>query len=181
MKIYTKTGDSGVTSILGGKRVYKDCVEMEVIGELDELNAAVGVISALLNDQIVVREKVFKIQNDLFVIGSNMAAIQTDLVDVPKIKDSDVEYVENWIDEMDKELDELHQFILPTGNLVAAQTFLARAICRRAERQLIALSKSYEIDDLIKRYLNRLSDLLFTLARWLNQKSGVGDIKWKKE
>lgn len=196
-KIYTKTGDNGETGMLGGKRVSKSCLEIEAIGEVDETNANIGLLIAELegvfcNEEhdhetgecedpyFEVRSKLLEIQNDLFVIGSNLAALQTDLKTVPKLESLEITKLENWIDEMDKELTELKNFILPGGDLAAAQSFLARAVCRRAERVLIKLSETYSVDSLIKQYLNRLSDLLFTLGRWINFKSEVEEIKWEK-
>lgn len=178
-KIYTKTGDSGETSLFANKRVKKCCLEMEAIGEVDELNAALGLVTSRLREGSL-KNKLLKIQNKLFVIGSNLAALQTDLKEVPKLDIDDVEFLEDWIDGMDKDLKKLNTFILPGGHVLAAQSYLARTACRRAERQLIKLSESYEVDPLIKQYLNRLSDLLFVLGRWINMKSGVEDVVWKK-
>lgn len=177
-KIYTKQGDGGMTSMLGGKRISKSCLEMEAIGEVDELNAGLGVLIEELGNEM--GGKLIKVQHKLFVIGSNLAGLQTDLDSLPKLKKEDVEYLENWIDEMNNDLPELTNFILPGGCEEAALSYQSRAVCRRAERVMIALSEKYEVDELIKQYLNRLSDLLFTLGRWLNLQDGVEEVNWEK-
>jgi len=197
MKIYTKTGDNGKTDMLGGKRVDKSCLEMEAIGEVDELNANLGLLIAELEGVVCeeehehegddcgdpyvdVRVKLIQIQNNLFVVGSNLAALQTDLKSIPKLGNLEIKKLEKWIDRMQKDLPELKNFILPGGDLAAAQSYLARTVCRRAERVLIKLSETYKIDLGLKKYLNRLSDYLFVLARWINWKSGIAEVKWKK-
>ena len=178
MKIYTKQGDSGMTSMLGGKRISKSCLEMEAIGEVDELNADLGLLISELDNEV--EKKMVQIQHKLFVIGSNLAGLQTDLNNLPKLEEKDIKYLEDWIDEMNSDLPELTNFILPGGCKASALSYRVRAVCRRAERVVISLSKKYEVDDLIKQYLNRLSDLLFVLGRWLNKEEGVEEIMWEK-
>lgn len=181
MKIYTKTGDKGDTALLGGKRVSKSCVEMRAIGEVDELNAYIGVVIASVSESMgVVAEKLTRVQHKLFTVGSNLAAVQTDLIQVPKLTEEDVLMLESWIDEMEKELEALTQFILPGGSGLAAQCFYARAICRRAEREMVGLGNHYELDPLLLQFVNRLSDALFVLGRWVNKGAGVEDVKWEK-
>ena len=180
-KIYTKTGDKGKTSLWGGKRVDKCCLEMEAIGEIDELNAFLGIlIEEIEEDFKMERNKLLGIQNDLFVIGSNLAGLQTDLKNLPKLSSSKISKLEKWIDKIEEELPELKSFILPGGSEEAAMAFYARAICRRAERVVISLDQKYVVPVSIKKYLNRLSDLLFVLGRWFNLKNGVEEVKWKK-
>ncbi len=196
-KIYTKTGDKGKTSTLDGKRVDKSCLEMEAIGEVDELNANLGLLVAELAGVVCeeehehesedcadpyteVRIKLVEVQNNLFVVGSNLATLQTNVKKVPKLGKKDVVMLEKWIDEMTNDLPELKNFILPGGDLAAAQSYLTRAVCRRAERCMIKLSEKYSVSLEIKQYLNRLSDCLFVLARWINWQSGVVEVKWKK-
>lgn len=179
MKIYTKTGDTGETSLLGGKRVKKNCLEMEAIGEADELNSVLGILFVVSSNEEI-KNRLKKIQNNLFVVGSQLAAVQTDLVTVPNLPESEVTELESWIDAMSAELPELTQFILPGGTEAAAQSFIARAICRRAERQVIALAEIYPGLTLVQKYLNRLSDALFVLARYLNVKAGEKEIFWEK-
>lgn len=187
MKIYTKTGDAGETSLLGGKRVSKSCIEMGAIGEVDELNTHIGILISMLEgeatgmgrDEAVPR--LYNVQHLLFNLGGMIAAVQTDLVSVPTVKTAHVEELELWIDAMDKELPPLTQFILPGGHGAAAQAFLARAICRRAERSVVTLRQRYEdLDPCLQQFLNRLSDALFVLGRFINKKTGSPETCWKK-
>lgn len=183
MTIYTKTGDRGETSLLGGKRVKKSCIEMEAIGEIDELNASVGILISDLDPHLnYLVHKLETVQHTLFAIGSQLAAVQTELaVHIPYICEHDVHSLEQWIDEMDKDLEVLTQFILPGGNRAAAQSFLTRAVCRRAERSIVALMERYTISPFVLPYINRLSDVLFTLARFINLKHGRFDLVWVKK
>jgi len=179
MKIYTKTGDKGDTSLLGGKRVGKECIEMMAIGEVDELNASLGVLISQLVDSDL-KKKLTRVQHKLFVIGGELAAVQTDLVDVPRVSADDVSTLEVLIDELHVDLPALTQFILPGGSAAAAQAFLTRAICRRAERAAVEISRHYELSDTIVEYLNRLSDALFTVGRYINVQRGVNEVVWNK-
>lgn len=183
MKIYTKTGDGGNTSLLGGKRVKKSCLEIDAIGEVDEANALLGVLVSELPEDAFqdMRERLIVVQHRLFTIGSNLAAVQMDLGQLPQIVPADINQLENWIDEMEKNLEPLAQFILPGGHEAAAHAFVARAVCRRAERRLVDLAERYvELSPLLKQYLNRLSDTLFVLARWINKQAGYADVTWVK-
>lgn len=180
MKIYTKTGDTGETGLLGGKRVRKDTPEIEAIGTVDELNSALGVLAAQVDGDAKILQSLRKIQHSLFVVGGQLAAVQTDLIAVPELSDAIVNDLENWIDELSADLPELTQFILPGGTLAAAQAFLARAVCRRAEREVVALAVTYPKLLTAQRYLNRLSDALFVLARWLNVRANEAEIFWQK-
>lgn len=179
MKIYTKTGDTGETALLGGKRVSKSCIEMHAIGEVDELNGALGVLSAQLVD-IRIQSKIQRAQHVLFNLGANLAAAQTDLVQVPKVTDAQVGELEQWIDAMEAELPPLTQFILPGGSRAAAQSFFARAVCRRAERQVVWFGENVRLDQNLQKYLNRLSDALFVLGRFLNKQADHPEIFWEK-
>jgi len=179
-KIYTKTGDDGKTSILGGKRVRKSCIEISATGEVDELNATIGILRTKLVDFEDIRGNLIKIQHILFVVGANIAVVQTDIVEVPKITTSDIKQLEIWIDDMNESLTKLTQFILPGGHISASLSFLARAVCRRVERRLVKLCDHYDVDELLMQYLNRLSDFLFVLGRYINKKYDVEDIVWKK-
>jgi len=181
MVIYTKTGDTGDTGLLGGKRVKKDCIEMRSIGEVDELNAEIGVLLSCIHEKDEsMYDHLVQIQHRLFTIGALLASVQTDLVRVPSLMDDDVKALEEWIDEMTSTLPELTQFILPGGTNAGAQSFLARAVCRRAEREIVGLMDVYKIDPLVLQYLNRLSDALFVFGRYLNMKEGVGEVVWQK-
>ena len=180
MKIYTKTGDTGETGLLGGKRVRKDTPEIEAIGTVDELNSALGVLAASLGSDEKTLVSLRKIQHSLFVVGGQLAAVQTELISVPELSEQITVELENWIDELSAELPELTQFILPGGTTAAAQAFLARAICRRAEREVVALTAVYPKLLTVQRYLNRLSDAFFVLARWLNVRAHQPEIFWEK-
>lgn len=178
--IYTKTGDTGETSLLGGKRVDKNCIEIDAIGEVDELNSCIGVLIEGISFPEI-REKLSVVQHNLFTLGSLIAAVQTDLIKVPELNESAVVDIEQWIDSMTLELPALTQFILPGGVRSASYSFFARAVCRRAERRVVELAKkNLTVNPLVLQYLNRLSDLLFVLARWLNMKEGIDEVVWKK-
>ena len=115
------------------------------------------------------------------MVGSNVAALELEIGEIPKLKKDSVVELENWIDEMEKDLEPLGNFILPGGSKIASQCFLARAVCRRAERVFISIKEHHsDVDPLISKYLNRLSDVLFVLARWLNKEVGIEDINWEK-
>lgn len=183
MKIYTKTGDTGETSLLGGKRVKKNCIEIDAIGEVDELNASIGVLISLLDDKKFHDGQVqlLTVQHRLFTIGSNIADVQMQLGSVPTLQAADIQALEDWIDTMEKELSPLSQFILPGGHIAAAHSFFARAVCRRAERRVVELREQYpHLEPLIQQYLNRLSDALFVLGRWVDAKLNVQDVPWQK-
>jgi cob(I)alamin adenosyltransferase len=175
MKIYTRTGDSGETSLFGGARVSKHDPRIEAYGTVDELNAFVGVARASW-PQSPVDAPLAMIQNDLFDIGAQLAAPGTSRfigVDVSRVA-----ALEHSIDEMERDLTPITSFILPGGSIGAAQLHAARTVCRRAERLVVALG-----DDRTKTtitYLNRLSDFLFVAARFANRRSGVDDVIWKK-
>ena len=180
-KIYTKTGDKGETSLLSGKRVKKCCIEMQAVGEVDELNAILGILVEEIGDEFKTKKKkLILIQHKLFVVGAQLASVQTKLNNIPKITGGDVKALEKWIDEIDAGLPKLKNFILPGGSEEAAFSFYARAVCRRAEREIVSVSEKHEVDHLLKQYLNRLSDLLFVLARWFNKETDVEEVVWKK-
>ncbi len=183
MKIYTKTGDTGKTSLLGGTRVDKDCMEIDAIGEVDELNSFIGILVEEAQDESYarVRNRLLSIQHNLFTLGSMIAAAQTTVVKIPMLIKADITKLEKWIDVMTDELPPLTQFILPGGGECATAAFFARAICRRAERRVVELKKENALlSPIAVQYLNRLSDFLFTLARWFNLKEGIKEIQWEK-
>lgn len=178
-KIYTRTGDDGTTALGGGQRVPKESLRIEAFGTVDELNSQVGVaLAAGLEGSIA--EKLEAIQNDLFHAGSDLCIPEEDKakMPVPRIEQRHVEMLERWMDEMQKELSPLQNFVLPGGSLGAAQLHVARTICRRAERQTAALSRREKIGSHILIYLNRLSDALFVAARYENLKKGSPDTLW---
>ena len=183
MKIYTKTGDGGETGLFGGGRIPKDSLRVAAYGEVDELNAALGLARAL-EPQEFVDALVQRIQRDLFTIGAELATPDPDKLHKAlsrtgaAIGESDIAALEDAIDGHQSRLEPLKNFILPGGAPKAAALHLARTVCRRAERAVVALSRHEQISPAILRYLNRLSDLLFVLARAANAHAGRPDVKW---
>jgi cob(I)alamin adenosyltransferase len=174
-RIYTATGDDGTTGLIGGKRVRKDSKRVEAYGSVDELNAVLGVVRSLRLPEPVARLLV-AIQDDLFTIGANLAMPEgTDPAEwkIPPVAATDVVRLEKAIDEFVAELPPLQKFILPGGAPAAAMLHLARTVARRAERACVALSHDESLDQRIVCYLNRLSDLCFVLARFLNKEASV--------
>lgn len=180
MKIYTRRGDTGETGIWGGRRVGKDEARIEAIGTVDECNAAIGVVTAHTGLPDVVAEVLLTVQNSLFVVGSELMAPERTGpgASVPRLADDDVRHLEDVIDDLDAQLPELKNFILPGGTPAAADLHVARAVCRRAERRVAALRRTEEASPAVGAYLNRLADLLFVLARYVNHTAGVADVAW---
>ena len=177
MKIYTKTGDDGTTGLQGGRRISKSNIRIMAYGAIDEVNAVIGLIlSSKFDDDL---EKLLKIiQNDLFVVGSDLS--NPDLSsDENRVTQEMVENIEKNIDLFENELSPITNFILPGGHEIASLFHIARTITRRAETQVISLDESGMVNDECKKYLNRLSDLLFVLARIINKKNGFEDVIWK--
>lgn len=177
MKIYTKTGDDGTTGVQGGKRISKSNLRIQAYGTVDEINASLGlVLSKKLDGNL---EKLLKnIQNDLFVVGSDLS--NPDLKNMEnRVTSEMIESLEKNIDLIEKELPPITNFILPGGHEIASLIHISRTITRRAETQVIALNEKERINDQCKKYLNRLSDLLFVIARMINKKNGFEDIIWK--
>lgn len=179
MKIYTKRGDRGDTGLFGGPRVRKDSIRVAAYGEVDELNAVIGLALAAPGDALV-SEQLRRVQNELFVLGSLLATPDPENApkSLPRLSDEDITRQESEIDSHAKELPPLKAFILPGGTQRAAALQLARTVCRRAERALVTLSHEEATPELALRYLNRLSDWLFTLARVENHRAGVEEPKW---
>lgn len=179
MKIYTKKGDTGETSLIGGTRVSKYHIRVEAYGTVDELNVCIGLVS----DQNIGEDTVHtlrQIQDRLFTIGASLASDpDTSNMTIPDLKESDVTMLELEIDNMEKELTPLKNFILPGGHTTVSFCHLARVVCRRAERIVTSLADANEVHPLIIKYLNRLSDYLFVLARKFSHDLGVGEIEWK--
>jgi cob(I)alamin adenosyltransferase len=177
MKIYTRKGDDGTTGLLGGERVKKHHLRVEAYGTVDELNSHIGLLRAVSNELFIV-ETLSEIQNRLFTAGSILAtAPQADFV-IPGLEEGDAAFLEQAIDRMDEKLPELKNFILPGGSSEGAQAHIARCVCRRAERLVVYLNEDEAIDPLIIQYLNRLSDYLFTLARFFDYLKGGREITW---
>jgi len=177
MKIYTKQGDGGKTSLLGGEKVWKDNQRIKAYGTLDELNAILGIIITESKSEEL-KGELRSIQSELFAIGADLATPNNKSVKIVRIDESYAKRVENLIDKYDDKLPELKNFILPGGSKAASYLHLARTVCRRAEREVVSLIKEVEINPQIEVYLNRLSDLLFVLARYENYINGIEDIKW---
>jgi len=180
MKIYTKTGDSGETSLLGGKRVGKDNLRIQTCGTIDELNSIIGIsITEITNPEL--KETLQGIQNDLFVIGSYTALpVEFENTKIQRVDNNFSDKLDIIIDKYDSKLPGLKDFILPGGVKGSAFLHFARTVCRRAERNVVALAKSEKINPGIEKYLNRLSDLLFVLARFENFSNDTPDIIWQK-
>ncbi|MFP4289539.1 MAG: cob(I)yrinic acid a,c-diamide adenosyltransferase [Bacteroidales bacterium] len=178
-KIYTKTGDKGETSLIGGKRVPKDHIRIEAYGTVDELNSFVGLIrSQDINPHY--QQVLLDIQENLFVAESLLAKDEGEVkVQLPCVKEDDITMLEKEIDKMNEELPELKNFILPGGHISASYAHVARCVCRRAERIIITLSSERKVPEIILRYINRLSDYFFVLARKLSHDKNTGDILWK--
>ena len=179
MKIYTKTGDNGSTGLFGGKRVQKDSLRIEAYGTVDELNSVIGLCRAS-NPANEIDAILEEIQNHLFTLGADLAtphdAIHTT---TRRINADDIFLLEKHIDIIDPSLEPLKSFILPGGSRSSAMLHFARTVCRRAERLVVQLGKEEQIGELPVIYLNRLSDLLFVVARWSNALSHTPEVKWK--
>ncbi|HXU96010.1 MAG TPA: cob(I)yrinic acid a,c-diamide adenosyltransferase [Candidatus Nitrosotalea sp.] len=178
MKIYTKTGDDGTTGLIGNIRIKKSNPRIAAYGAVDELNAALGIILSFKLGKDI-NNLLTKIQNDLFVVGADLAN--------PNLKNTSnrvtsamVSILETEIDKLEGKLPQITFFILPGGDLIASHVHLARAICRRAETDIVKLSESEKINNESLIYINRLSDLLFVIARTINKRKKISDVAWKK-
>jgi cob(I)alamin adenosyltransferase len=178
-KIYTKTGDKGETSLFGGARLPKSHLRIESYGTVDELNSYIGLLRDALQDEAT-RAILKKIQDRLFDVGANLAVDPSKKMQVPEIIEEDIQLFENEIDKMEELLAPLKNFILPGGHVTVSYCHLARTVCRRAERNVVALSLNDTVDEILVRYLNRLSDYLFVLARKIALDLGVTEVAWEK-
>lgn len=183
MKIYTRTGDAGDTALFGGGRVSKDHHRVAAYGTVDELNAHVGWALATVEDEEI-RGHLEVLQHDLFSIGANLASVPRQDGErhphLPELPGERVPEMESWIDAATDEMEPLTQFILPGGTPGAASLHVARTLCRRAERAVVHLATLEPVEETVVIYLNRLSDLLFALARLENHRAGVPDVTWRK-
>jgi cob(I)alamin adenosyltransferase len=179
MKIYTKTGDKGDTSLFGGQRVPKDALRIEAYGTVDELNSVLGIVRADNGDQEI--DAILEhVQNELFELGADLATPRSlEKRQVKRIEMKDVQELEKILDRLEEHLKPLRKFILPGGSPVAARIHFARTVCRRAERIIVRLSRNEDIGEAVIIYLNRLSDLLFVLARYANHKADITEVKWR--
>ncbi len=181
MKIYTKTGDAGKTSLIGGTKVPKNHIRIESYGTVDELNSYIGLVNDYLTDEKT-KATLKEIQDRLFTIGSSLACDpdKESGLKIPDLKESDVVLLEKEIDAMNEVLPVMKSFILPGGSVAVSTAHVARCVCRRAERACVNLQQQDEfVEPLVIKYLNRLSDHLFVLARYIGHISGVDEIPWK--
>lgn len=178
MKIYTKTGDKGTTSLIGGTRLSKAHVRIEAYGTIDELNSYIG----LLRDQPVNehrKEQLKEIQDRLFTIGSHLASEPDQKKRIlPDLTDQDIIFLENEMDQIDAKVPALRAFVLPGGHQSVSFAHVARTVCRRAERAVIHLQQGEEVEAIVVRYLNRLSDYLFMLCRVMTYELGIEEVTW---
>jgi cob(I)alamin adenosyltransferase len=180
MKLYTRTGDDGTTGLFGGARVSKDDQRVAAYGAVDEANAALGMARAEL-DIAEVDDLLAAVQRTLFDVGADLATPESasaQRAQLHLIDDEDIATLERHIDAVDGELEPLRQFVLPGGHAASAALHLARAVTRRAEREVVALASRESVNEANVRYLNRLSDLLFALARLVNARHGVSEMRW---
>jgi len=181
VRIYTRTGDSGDTGLFGGGRVAKSHPRVEAYGDVDELNAVIGFARAI-EQMPRIDEVLVPIQRDLFAIGALLATPDREKMrqhlEKARVDEDRITDLEHAIDDGDRELEPLKSFIIPGGSPKAGALHVARTVCRRAERRVVALGESEEIPGLVVIYLNRLSDLLFTLARVANRRAGTGEVTW---
>jgi cob(I)alamin adenosyltransferase len=181
IKIYTKTGDRGTTSLIGGTKVPKNDIRIETYGTVDELNSWIGMVNDQLNDEAF-KNELKEIQDRLFTIGSSLAtdADKESKMKLPDLTQNDIEFLEKRIDAMTGELPPMKNFILPGGHVAVSSIHITRCICRRAERLAVNMQQhQLFVDEKVIQYLNRLSDYLFTLARFVAQKLGAEEIPWK--
>lgn len=185
LKIYTKTGDRGETGLFGGQRVPKDDARVEAYGDVDELNSVLGIAVAKLHGagETALADALRAVQSDLFTVGANLATPAPEdggrpSSFIPALPEGRVAELEAWIDAAEGELQPLENFVLPGGTGAASYLHLARTVCRRAERRVVSLSRQAHVGAEWIVYLNRLSDLLFTLARLANRRAGVEDVPW---
>ena len=182
MKIYTRQGDDGSTGLLGPGRVAKSSPRVEAYGSVDELNASLGLARALDREGWLAVE-LETIQSQLFEVGAELATVTPALREkLTAVGDAETTGLERAIDRLERDLEPLASFIVPGGTELAAQLHLSRTVCRRAERRLVALARGEEGADVaprLLRYLNRLGDLLFVMARWCNRRAGTAEIPWR--
>lgn len=178
-KIYTKTGDKGQTSLIGGARLPKHHIRIEAYGTVDELNSHIGLLRDVSHNETLF-QLLIDIQDRLFTIGSHLAADPVkNKMQLPPIYEEDVVVLEKAIDEMDKVLPEMKSFVLPGGHVYVSYCHIARCVCRRAERAVLRLAENEKVDEIHGKYLNRLSDYLFTLSRWFTLELKAKEIPWK--
>lgn len=175
-KIYTRTGDDGSTGLGDGTRIGKDSLRVNAYGTVDELNSTIGMVMATEGVADTVREALTQVQHDLFDLGGELC-----IPGMTMVEDSDIDRLEQILDQLNEALPPLKEFILPGGGMAASCSHLARTVCRRAEREVIALGRVEALRPQPQRYLNRLSDLLFVISRVLARSSGHGEVLWQHQ
>ena len=179
MKVYTKKGDTGTTQLIGGRRVSKSSIRIESYGTVDELNSFIGLIRDQEIDALY-KTQLIEIQDRLFTIGSHLANdTNNSNMKLPSISELDVENLEKWMDEMDELLPEMKSFVLPGGHVAVSHCHVARCVCRRAERVIVLLKENDFVEEIIYKYINRLSDYLFVLSRKLTLDLHAEEQPWK--
>ena len=187
--IYTKTGDKGTTSLIGGTRVGKDDIRLETYGSFDELSAFVAVLGDSEGVDAHEVEVMDRIQNCLLVMESCLALETTDNGQqtteiskyIPRLIEDDVTFLEHEIDAINAQLEPLKYLIIPGGNILSSRAHVCRTVCRRAERNLVRMGREYEVDDVLRRFVNRLSDYFFMLSRYFMKKANIAEKPWKPE
>ena len=178
-KIYTKTGDKGQTSLIGGTRLPKHHIRIESYGTVDELNSHIGLLRDVIEDKFTL-DLLISIQDRLFTIGSHLAADpEKNKMQLPPIFEEDVVALENAIDKINDQVPEMKSFVLPGGHVHVSYCHIARCVCRRAERAVLRLAENEKVEDIHPKYLNRLSDYLFMLSRWITIDKNVIELPWK--
>lgn len=178
-KIYTKTGDKGQTSLIGGTRLPKHHIRIEAYGTVDELNSFIGLVRDSVSEKELF-DLLIEIQDRLFTMGSLLAADpEKNKMQLPQLNESDVVVLEKAIDKMNETLPEMKSFVLPGGHTTVSHCHIARCVCRRAERAVLKLAENEKVDEITYKYLNRLSDYLFVLSRKLTQDFKANEIPWK--
>lgn len=177
MKIYTKTGDSGTTSLFGGTRISKDDLRIEAYGTVDELNSFIGLLNSTF-EEATQNYFLTEVQKRLFTIGANLASDPEKKLVTPDIMDEDIHTLENAMDTMDQLLEPLRNFILPGGDVAVAYAHVCRTVCRRAERRVVTLDRMSGVDSKVIIYLNRLSDYFFVLSRYIGHTRDLPEIPW---
>jgi cob(I)alamin adenosyltransferase len=180
-RIYTRTGDKGETGLVGGARVSKDSLRVEAYGNVDELNSVLGIVRAFLKDREL-DDLLAELQRDLFVVGSDLASTpEARQRNIPRISKEKITAMERMIDKFEAELKPLDAFILPGGGVTGSLLHNARTVARRAERRIVTLSKTEPINDQLVPYMNRLSDLLFVMARVANRREHKAETEWRSK
>lgn len=182
--LYTRTGDGGETSLVGGERVAKDSLRLEAYGTLDELSSQLGMLASTPGVGDLIGGQLKLIQNELFNIGGYLATAVPEGHEpvCPSLEDgARIQTLEGWIDALDEETPKIRAFVLPGGHIGASAAHMARTVCRRAERNILALSRKEYVDPTVLRYINRLSDYLFAAARYVNFINGVSEITWRQD